>query len=44
MSDIIVSEVTKSFGREILHSLSFTVKSGDFVSITGESGSGKSTL
>ena len=44
MSDIIVSEVTKSFGREILHSVSFTVNSGDFLSITGESGSGKSTL
>ena len=44
MSDIIVSDVTKSFGREVLHSLSFTVESGDFVSITGESGSGKSTL
>ena len=45
MSDIVVSEISKSFdGREILHSLSFTVKSGDFLSITGESGSGKSTL
>ena len=44
MSDIVVSEVTKSFGREILHSVSFTVKKGDFLSITGESGSGKSTL
>ncbi len=44
MSDIIVSEVSKSFGREVLHSLSFTVNSGDFLSITGESGSGKSTL
>ncbi len=44
MSDIIVSDVSKSFGREILHSLSFTVSSGDFLSITGESGSGKSTL
>ena len=44
MSDIILSGVTKSFGREILHSLSFTVDSGDFLSITGESGSGKSTL
>ena len=45
MSDIIVSEISKSFdGREILHSLSFTVKSGEFLSITGESGSGKSTL
>ena len=44
MSDIIVSGVSKSFGREVLHSLSFTVNSGDFLSITGESGSGKSTL
>ena len=45
MADIIVSNVKKSFdGREILHSLSFTVNSGDFLSITGESGSGKSTL
>lgn len=45
MSDIVVSGVSKSYeGREILHDLSFTVKSGDFLSITGESGSGKSTL
>ena len=45
MADIIVSNVSKSFEkREILHSLSFTVESGDFLSITGESGSGKSTL
>jgi len=45
MADIVVSEIKKSFdGREVLHSLSFTVHSGDFLSITGESGSGKSTL
>ena len=45
MADIIVSNVKKSFdGREILHSLSFTVRSGEFLSVTGESGSGKSTL
>ena len=45
MADVIVSEIQKSFdGREILHGVSFTVKSGDFLSITGESGSGKSTL
>ena len=45
MSDIVVSEIEKSFaGREVLHSLSFTVNAGDFLSITGESGSGKSTL
>ena len=44
-SDIVVSDVSKSFdGREILHSLSFTVQAGEFVSVTGESGSGKSTL
>ena len=45
MADVTVSEIQKSFdGREILHGVSFTVKSGDFLSITGESGSGKSTL
>ena len=45
MSDIVVTEVSKSYDkREILHSLSFTVNSGEFLSITGESGSGKSTL
>ena len=44
MSDIIVCDLSKSFGREVLHNVSFTVNSGDFVSITGESGSGKSTL
>jgi len=45
MSDILLTDVSKSFdGREILHSLSFRVESGDFLSITGESGSGKTTL
>ena len=44
MSNIIVSDVFKSFGREVLHGISFTVEKGDFLSITGESGSGKSTL
>jgi len=45
MSDITISGVSKSFdGREILHGVSFTVQSGDFLSVTGESGSGKSTL
>ena len=45
MSDILLSDVSKSYdGREVLHSLSFRVESGDFLSITGESGSGKSTL
>lgn len=31
-------------GREILHNLSFTVNSGDYLCIVGENGSGKSTL
>ena len=31
-------------GREILHDLSFTVNSGDYLCIVGENGSGKSTL
>jgi len=45
MADITVSDVSKSFdGREILHGVSFQVRSGEFVSVTGESGSGKSTL
>lgn len=39
--------ITKQFGeppQEILHSLNFTIKDGEFVSISGKSGSGKSTL
>lgn len=31
-------------GREILHDLTFTVNSGDYLCIVGENGSGKSTL
>lgn len=39
--------ITKQFGKppqEILHSLSFTIKDSEYVSISGKSGSGKSTL
>ena len=40
-------EVIKEFGKppqRILHGLSFEIKQGEFVSISGRSGSGKSTL
>ncbi len=39
--------IIKSFGDpplEIIHSLSFEVEEGEFISVTGRSGSGKSTL
>lgn len=39
--------ITKSFGKppvEILHGLSFEIRDGSFVAVTGRSGSGKSTL
>lgn len=39
--------IVKQFGQppqEILHSLNFTIKDGEYVSISGKSGSGKSTL
>lgn len=39
--------ITKQFGdppQEVLHSLNFTIKDGEYVSISGKSGSGKSTL
>lgn len=44
---IVGENITKQFGeppQEILHSLNFTIKDGEFVSISGKSGSGKSTL
>ena len=45
MADITVKDIVKSYdGREVLRSVSFAVRSGDFLSIVGESGSGKSTL
>lgn len=39
--------IIKEFGlppQRVLHGLSFTIKSGEFISISGRSGSGKSTL
>lgn len=39
--------IVKQFGQpvqEVLHSLSFTIADGEYVSISGRSGSGKSTL
>lgn len=39
--------IVKQFGhppQEVLHSLNFTIRDGEYVSISGKSGSGKSTL
>jgi len=46
-SGLIVRNLVKGFGSppvRILHGLSLTLESGEYVSITGRSGSGKSTL
>jgi lipoprotein-releasing system ATP-binding protein len=44
---ILVESVTKSFGEpptQVIKHVSFSIKDGEFVSLTGKSGSGKSTL
>ncbi|WP_334122873.1 ABC transporter ATP-binding protein [Glutamicibacter sp.] len=45
MTDIIVSDATKSFGQRVLFSgLDFGVSAGQMTALTGASGSGKSTI
>ena len=44
---IVIEDVCKNFGNpptEVIKHVDFTVKDGEFVSLTGKSGSGKSTL
>jgi len=45
MTDILVTDATKSFGRRTLFSgLEFSVASGEMTALAGPSGSGKSTI
>ena len=42
---IVCRDIVKDFGgQRVLHGLTFSIKDGEFVSISGRSGSGKSTL
>ena len=43
--ELIVNNLSKRFGEKlILDQLSFSMKSGDFMTLVGSSGSGKSTI
>ena len=43
--ELIVNNLSKRFGEKlILDHLSFSMKSGDFMTLVGSSGSGKSTI
>ncbi len=45
MADVELSKVRKSFGETaVLHELSLSIRSGEFVALVGSSGCGKSTL
>ncbi|MDR2586926.1 MAG: ATP-binding cassette domain-containing protein [Coriobacteriales bacterium] len=44
-SKLVITDVRKSFGTDtVLHTVGFTVKNGEFLSILGASGCGKTTL
>lgn len=45
MDKLVVKDLSKAFGQAgVLHSVSFTVKDGEFLSILGPSGCGKTTI
>lgn len=45
MDKLIINNLSKTFGQTgVLHSVSFTVKDGEFLSILGPSGCGKTTI
>ena len=45
MDKLVIKNLSKAFGKAgVLHSVSFTVKDGEFLSILGPSGCGKTTI
>ena len=45
MDKLVINNLSKQFGQtDVLHSVSFTVKEGEFLSILGPSGCGKTTI